>query len=190
MGYLEALTLWCLIVVTLGTMSCGKGCKSCLMAGLCSLLSVVVLVAYLMWQFGHHAGPPDWDRRCMKRLAELHVEPTLIDKLVNRKKLSRDEIECLLMTGDSATYCILASNVSLSDNDLNVLFWKGDDEVKYMLSTQLDRKYLAAQFRRFYDDRINRKRDICAVIVAVWFLAMLVIKLWLRYKTKSDANET
>ncbi len=189
MGYLEAFTLWSLIVVTLGTMSCGRGCRNCLMAGLCSVLLAAVLVAYLMWQFGHHAGPPDWDSRCVKSLTELQVEPALLDKILNRKKLSRGEIERLLATGDSATYCVLASNASLSDDDLNVLFWKGDDEVKYILATQLDRKHLATQFRRFYDSMNNRRRDICVVIVAVWLLAMLAIKLWLRCETKSDESE-
>ena len=56
------------------------------------------------------------------------MESALRSKVIGRETLSRNQIDRLLATGDSATYCLLAFNAALSDDDLEELYGRGDEE--------------------------------------------------------------
>ena len=155
----------------------GKTWMSCFVAVLWSVVVIVASLFLMVMCFGRHAGPPDWDMRCATNLKRLHVEKALRDKVIGREPLSQAEVERLLATKDNATYCLLALNGSLEDDDLEQMYEQGDGEVRHVLATQLPRADLRAGFKTRYDTACRWKACGYALgaFIAIGSLAVLFL---------------
>ena len=141
-------------------LSWGRGLKSCVVAVVATVALVGGVFSFRLWQFGWHAGPPDWNRRCEEHLKRQGIAPELRHRVIGREGLSRMEVVHLLKTGDAATYCLLSSNDSLSDTDLEYMYEHGDGEVRYILARNLRREDLRRAFERRYETAYARERAL------------------------------
>ena len=162
-------------------LSWGRGLKSCVVAVVATVALVGGVFSFRLWQFGWHAGPPDWNRRCEEHLKRQGIAPELRHRVIGGAGLSRMEVALLLKTGDAATYCLLSSNDSLSDMDLEYMYEHGDGEVRYILARNLRREDLRRAFERRYETAYARERALHMWALMGLGLVLLTLRLYRRH---------
>lgn len=162
-------------------LSWGRGLKSCVVAVVATVAFVGGVFSFRLWQFGRHAGPPDWNRRCEEHLKRQGIAPELRHRVIGGAGLSRMEVALLLKTGDAATYCLLSSNDSLSDMDLEYMYEHGDGEVRYILARNLRREDLRRAFERRYETAYARERALHMWALMGLGLVLLTLRLFRRH---------
>ena len=162
-------------------LSWGRGLKSCVVAVVATVAFVGGVFSFRLWQFGRHAGPPDWNRRCEEHLKRQGIAPELRHRVIGGAGLSRMEVALLLKTGDAATYCLLSSNDSLSDTDLEYMYEHGDGEVRYILAWNLRREDLRRAFERRYETAYARERALHMWALMGLGLVLLALRLYRRH---------
>ena len=165
-----------------------RGMKSCMMAAFITIALVVGVFAFRVWQFGRYAGPPDWERRCEEHLRRQGIDLELRHRVIGRAGLSRMEVAHLLKTGDAATYCLLSSNDSLSDADLEYMYEHGDEEVRNTLARNLRRENLRRGFERRYEAAYVRERDLHMWALMGLGLGLLSLSLYRRHHANDCAR--
>ena len=168
------------VVLIAAFLSWGRG-RACVVAAFVTIALVVGVFAFRVWQFGRYAGPPGWERRCEEHLKRQGIALGLRHRVIGREGLSRMEVEHLLKTGDAATYCLLSSNDSLSDTDLEYMYEHGDGEVRYILAWNLRREGLRRAFERRYETAYARERDLHMWALMGLGLGLLALRLYRRH---------
>ena len=130
---------------------------------------------------GHRTGVDGARIILSDRVKRQGIAPELRHRVIERAGLSRMEVALLLKTGDAATYCLLSSNGSLSDADLEYMYEHGDGEVRYILAWNLRREDLRRAFERRYETAYARERALHMWALMGLGLGLLALRLYRRH---------